>query len=120
MKTELGLHQTSNSYRVGEVHGFWTGFSIYTGQQHNLQGCPAETKMRCTREPPTLGLQTVCACRQSVSLIHRPHSMLGQCGNLHQGQFLESVFEAGIKKLWIGKQIIIKTRALTTVAIIHR
>lgn len=46
--------------------------------------------------------------------------MLGQCGNLHQGQFLESVFEAGIKKLWIGKQIIIKTRALTTVAIIHR
>lgn len=53
-----------------------------------------------------MGLQSVYACRQSVSPTHRPRSALGQCDNLHQGQFLESAFEAGRKKLWIGKQII--------------
>lgn len=107
MKTELGSHLQPCTNCWFGVCNVCTGFIICTGQPHNLHGCPRESKMSCTQESPTWGPRSGCACRQSVSPTRRPRSALGQCGNQHRGQFLESVFEAGRKKLWIGKQIII-------------
>jgi hypothetical protein len=53
----------------------------------------------CQTREPTLGLRIVCVCRLSVLQIHRLHSKLDRCGNRHQGQSPESVFEAGWRKI---------------------